>query len=144
TSFLYALLAQPALADNWPAWRGPHGTGASAERDLPLTWGKDKNIRWKVPLPEPGNSTPIVWGEHVFLTQSLDKGKRRALIAFHRADGRKLWQREVECAVAETSHPQNPPCAASPVTDGETVYAHFASAGVIAYDFAGNKRWHRD
>src|SRR5262245_21439142 len=131
-------------ADNWPAWRGAQGTGVSSERGLPLTWSKDHNVRWKVTLPEPGNSTPIIWGDHVFLTQSLDKGKRRAVLAFQRADGRLLWQRDVPCAVAETTHPQNPPCSGSPVTDGKAVYAHFAPAGVVAYDFAGNKLWHRD
>lgn len=141
----FSLAVVPAVrADNWPAWRGADGTGISRERGLPVTWSKTQNIRWKMPLPEPGNSTPIIWGDHVFLTQSLDKGKRRALLALHRADGRKLWQREVACPVEETTHKQNPPCSASPVTDGEAVYAHFASAGVVAYDFAGNRLWHRD
>jgi outer membrane protein assembly factor BamB len=138
------LAASVALGADWPAWRGPNADGVSAERGLPLTWGPKRNIRWKVALPEPGNSTPIVWGDRVFLTQSLDKGKRRALIAFQRSDGTKLWQRESPCTVAETSHPQNPPCSASPVTDGTAVYAHFASAGVAAFDLDGKKLWHRD
>ena len=133
-----------AWADNWPAWRGPHGTGTYTGPSLPLTWRTKQNVRWKVPLPGPGNSTPIVWAEHVFLTQALEGGKRRAVIAFRRSDGKKLWQREVPCAVAETTHPQNPPCSASPVTDGTAVYAAFASAGVVAYDFQGKRLWHRD
>lgn len=131
-------------ADNWPAWRGPQATGVSSERKLPLTWGPSKNILWKVALPEPGNSTPIIWGERVFLTQSLDGGRRRALLAFDRADGKKLWQQEVPCPIKETSHRQNPPCSASAVTDGQAVYAHFASAGVLACDLAGKKLWQRD
>lgn len=131
-------------ADNWPAWRGPHGAGISEERNLPTNWSADKNIRWKVDLPGPGNSTPIVWGDRIFLTQALDGGKRRALIAFHRADGKKLWQQEVPCDVKETTHPQNPPCSASPVTDGQAVYAHFASGGTLACDLDGKKLWHRD
>src|SRR6185436_16580117 len=121
--------------DNWPAWRGPHATGVAEERDLPLKWGPKENIRWKVALPEAGNSTPIIWGDRVFITQALDGGKRRALIAFDRADGKKLWQQEVACQTVETTHKQNPPCSASPVTDGKAVYAYFASAGVVAYDF---------
>src|SRR5438874_13110412 len=72
-------------AENWPHWRGPHQNGVSGERDLPVTWSATKNVRWKVPLPEAGNSTPVVWGDHVFLTQSLDKGKRRAVSCFARA-----------------------------------------------------------
>ncbi|MBM4069287.1 MAG: hypothetical protein FJ271_10125 [Planctomycetes bacterium] len=129
---------------NWTAWRGPDGRGIVAAGDIPLTWDAKKNVRWKVALPAPGNSTPIVWGDKVFLTQALDGGKRRALIAFDRKDGKKLWQREVPCTVVETSHKQNPPCSASPVTDGQAVYAHFFSAGVVAYDFEGKKLWHRD
>jgi outer membrane protein assembly factor BamB len=134
----------PAQAGDWPAWRGPRADGTSAESALPLVWGTDKNIRWKVALPEPGNSTPIIWGSRVFITQSLDKGQRRAILAFDRATGNKVWQRELACPIRETSHPQNPPCSASPVADGNAVYAHFASAGVVAYDFAGKKLWHRD
>ncbi|MCI0684221.1 MAG: PQQ-binding-like beta-propeller repeat protein [Gemmataceae bacterium] len=130
-------------AENWPSWRGPGNNGITTD-SAPLTWSRTDNIRWKVALPEPGNSTPIIWGDRVFLTQALDGGKRRALMAFRRADGRKLWQRELPCPVAETTHKQNPPCSASPVTDGQAVYAHFASAGVLACDFQGNELWRRD
>lgn len=141
---IIALSSDCARADNWPAWRGPRGDGVSTERNLPLTWSATENVRWKVALPEAGNSTPIVWGDKVFLTQALDGGKRRALMAFDRADGKKLWQGEVAYDAVETTHKQNPPCSASPVTDGEAVYAHFASAGVVAYDLAGKKLWQRD
>lgn len=139
----FSVMVSFVNAQNWPAWRGPLNNGIATE-SAPLTWSRKDNIRWKVALPEPGNSTPIIWGDHVFLTQALDGGKRRALIAFHRADGRKLWQRELPCSVVETTHKQNPPCSASPVTDGETVYAHFASAGVVACDFQGKELWRRD
>lgn len=138
------LMTSTTHADNWPAWRGPKGDGVCVERNLPLTWSATQNVRWKVALPEAGNSTPIIWEERVFLTQSLDGGKRRAVIAFDRKDGKKLWQREVHCEFVETSHKQNPPCSASPVTDGHAVYAHFASAGVIAHDLDGKQLWHRD
>lgn len=138
------LMYSEAHADNWPAWRGVNGDGISAERNLPIKWSATDNVRWKVALPVPGNSTPIIWQDHVFLTQGLDGGKRRALIAFNRKDGSKRWQREVECTTAETSHKQNPPCSASPVTDGEAVYAWFASAGVVAHDFNGKELWKRD
>lgn len=145
TCFIVLFVVTSATwADNWPAWRGPGGLGITQEESVPLTWGPKKNIRWKVALPGPGNSTTIVWGDRVFLTQSLEGGKRRAMIAFDRRDGKKLWQQELPCAVEETTHPLNPPCSASPVTDGKTVFAHFFSAGVVAYDFAGKKLWHRD
>jgi hypothetical protein len=67
-------------------------------------WGATKNIRWKVPLAEPCNSTPIVWGNQVFMTQGSDGGKRRALMALNRLTGEVLWQQEVQCSVEETTH----------------------------------------
>src|ERR1700730_10906545 len=96
--FVFAVGTSPALGDDWPAWGGSRADGTSNERGLPLVWGPGKNIRWKVTLPEPGNSTPIIWRERVFITQSLDKGRRRALMAFDRATGKELWQREVACS----------------------------------------------
>ena len=137
-------MAFPAMAGNWPAWRGVDATGISDEKGLPVHWSNTENIRWKVPLAEPCNSTPIVWDDHIFLTQGLDKGKRRALIALDRKTGKTLWQQEVTCDVEETSHGQNPPCSASPVTDGKTVFANFASGGVVACRLDGQRLWHRD
>jgi hypothetical protein len=64
--------AATVAQENWPAWRGPTGQGHSSETDLPLTWSASENVRWKVELPAPGNSTPIVWGDHVFITQPND------------------------------------------------------------------------
>ncbi|MGZ0163942.1 MAG: outer membrane protein assembly factor BamB family protein, partial [Planctomycetales bacterium] len=131
-------------AGNWPAWRGPDATGISSETELPTHWSGSENVEWKVPLPEPGNSTPIIWNDRLFLTQSIDGGKRRALIAFNRNTGVVEWQQEVPCSVEETTHRQNPPCSASAVTDGETVYANFASGGILACSVDGKKLWHRD
>ena len=77
---LIVLLSPRAWAENWPAWRGPHATGVCDERNLPITWGPKQNVRWKVPLPDAGNSTPIVWRDRVFLTQATERGTRRALL----------------------------------------------------------------
>jgi outer membrane protein assembly factor BamB len=142
---LVLLASATAWPQDWPAWRGAGANGVSAERGLPVEWAPDKNVRWKAELPGPGNSTPVVWGGRVFLTQALDAGKRRAIFAFDRGTGKKLWQEEVPCATEETTHPKdNPPCSSSPVTDGRAVFAHFASAGVLACDLEGKKLWHRD
>ena len=144
TVLILATLGAQASAENWPAWRGADGTGISSETGLPVRWSSSQNIRWKIPLVEPCNATPIVWGDQVFLTQGLDGGKRRALIALNRTTGKKLWQEEVDCEVKETTHGQNPPCSASPVTDGKVVYANFASAGILACRLDGKRLWHRD
>ena len=66
------------------------------------------------------------------------------MIALDRASGEKLWQQELSCEVEETTHPQNPPCSSSPITDGKAVYAQLGSAGVVAYDLDGRQLWHRD
>jgi outer membrane protein assembly factor BamB len=131
-------------AANWPAWRGPAGTGVASENDLPETWGTNQNVRWRVALPGPGNSSPIAWGKQVFITQAIKAEKRRAVIGFARADGRQLWQAGVLYAEKEPSEENHPYCSATPVTDGQRVVASFGSAGLYCYDLAGKESWHRD
>jgi outer membrane protein assembly factor BamB len=131
-----------AWADNWPAWRGPEGTGVAPEKNLPLHWSTNENIRWKTPLPERGNSTPIVWKDRVFITQSVES--RRTLMCFDRADGKLLWQEGPTHPGKEMSHETNPQSSSSPVTDSERVIAWFGSAGLYCYDFQGKEIWHRD
>ena len=131
-----------ALAANWPGWRGPEGTGVTSETALPLTWSATENVRWKIALPEPGNSTPIVWGGRLFLTQNA--GNQRTLMCVDRKDGKMLWQAGPGWTAAEKTHKANPFCAASPATDGERVVAWFGSAGLYAWDFAGKELWHVD
>src|SRR5262245_42208750 len=92
------LLSSTAAADNWPAWRGPTGQGHSAETNLPIKWSATENVKWKVRLPDEGNSTPAVWGDKVFLTQATETGKKRSLWCLSRKDGAKLWEKTVEYA----------------------------------------------
>src|SRR5207244_5161731 len=97
-------------------------------------------------LPGPGMSSPIVWGDRLFLTQALDKeGHQRALLCFDRKDGKELWRRVTEYAEKESTYPGEPHyCSASPVTDGERVVASFGSAGLVCCDTAGKLLWRRD
>ncbi|HSU68919.1 MAG TPA: PQQ-binding-like beta-propeller repeat protein [Tepidisphaeraceae bacterium] len=131
-------------AENWPAWRGPTGVGISAETQVPLHWSDKENVRWRVALPDRGNSTPIVWDDRVFVTQAIEKEHRRTLMCFSHADGKLLWQSGVVYAQHEPTNAENPYCSGSPVTDGERVIAYFGSAGLHCYDFAGHELWHRD
>jgi len=131
-------------AESWPNWRGPDGTGVSHETDAPLHWGPDKNVRWKTKLPEPGNSTPIVWRDRIFLTQPVTAENRRQLWCLDRATGEVLWQAGPTYAAKEPTHATNPYCSASPVTDGTRVIAWFGSAGVFCYDLTGKQLWQRD
>ncbi len=138
--FLHGL----AAAGNWPAWRGPTGDGVTPETELPAAWSATENVAWKSPLPAGGNSTPVVWGDRIFLTQATDGGKKRSVICFDRSDGRELWRHTVVYEKEELTHETNPFCGGSPATDGERVVACFSSAGVICLDFAGKELWRRD
>lgn len=153
-----ALFSGAALAGNWPSWRGPDGQGHSPEQGLPVKWSATENVRWKVPLPDQGNSSPVVWGDRIFLTQATDKtdwpptpnaggpasAQKRLVLCFHRADGKLLWQRETIYKDKESTHPTNPFCSASPVTDGERVIVSHGSAGMVCYDFDGKELWRCD
>jgi outer membrane protein assembly factor BamB len=131
--------------ENCPSWRGPRGDGTSTEKDLPTTWSPKENVRWKLKLPGPGNSSPIIWGDRIFLTQSIDKqGTERGLMCIDRQSGKLIWQKTVPFKEKEPTHGTNPYCAATPVTDGERVIVSHGSAGVYCYDFDGKELWHRD
>jgi outer membrane protein assembly factor BamB len=136
--------ALSATAANWPAWRGPDGNGIAREQRLPLHWSTNQNLAWRVALPDPGNSTPIVWGDRVFVTQVVEKEQRRTVMCFDRDDGKLLWQAGTTWTEKDGGGSANPPCAASPVTDGKRVIVWFGSAGLYCYDLKGRELWRRD
>ncbi|MEY2408628.1 MAG: hypothetical protein QOF48_1298 [Verrucomicrobiota bacterium] len=131
-------------AANWPSWRGPDGQGISTEKDLPFRWSATENVRWKIALPDRGNSTPVVWGDKVLFTQAIDEKHERSLLCVARSDGRLLWQKSVIYTAKEGTHESNPFCSASPVTDGQRVIVCHGSAGVLCYDLDGKELWRRD
>lgn len=143
-ALLSLLFCATAAAGDWPAWRGPAGDGTTGERDLPTTWSATENIAWKTPLPGPGNSTPIVLGERIFMTGATDGGATRSVYCFDRQTGKELWRSDLSFTGEEPTHETNPYSSASPVTDGESVYAWQGSAGVVAYDLEGKQLWHKD
>jgi outer membrane protein assembly factor BamB len=132
-----------AVADDWPAWRGPTGQGYCSEKNLPMTWSDKENVKWKVPLDNPAYSTPIAWGDKIFLTMGTPDGNVRNLHCLSRADGKQLWTTAVKYGEEEQRWSNYPYCHASPVTDGERVVVSFGSAGMHCYDFAGKKIWSR-
>jgi outer membrane protein assembly factor BamB len=130
-------------AANWPAWRGPTGQGFCEEKNLPLKWSDKENVKWKVKLAHQGNSTPVVWGDRIFLTQANKGGGQRSLLCFARADGKLLWQKDVAYPEKERNWTPDWYANASPVTDGERVVVSFASAGMYCFDFDGKEIWKR-
>ncbi|MFH5806074.1 PQQ-binding-like beta-propeller repeat protein [Alienimonas sp. DA493] len=133
-----------AEGERWPQWRGPDGSGRTAATDVVSEWGPERNVNWRAELPEAGNSTPVVWGDRVFLTQPLSEKNQRALLCLDRATGAERWRRGVTYEQPESTHKTNPYASASPATDGERVVAWFGSAGLLCWDMEGNELWRRD
>src|SRR6266849_4258659 len=111
-STILVLLSSPFLAGagNWPEWRGPDGTGVSAEKNLPLKWTTNENVRWRFDLPGPGNSSPIVWGKRVFVAQAVEKENRRTLMCLDRSTGKLLWQSGITYTESDPTQESNPYC----------------------------------
>jgi len=140
TLILSAILPVLALGANWPNWRGPNGDGSSAETGLPLRWSTTENVTWKLAMPDVTGSTPVIWGDKIFLSTS-DQGKVW-LWAISRAKGEFKWKSELAAADAKVR--KGNMSSPSPVTDGKTVWAMSGNGHVRAFDFAGKELWHRD
>jgi outer membrane protein assembly factor BamB len=119
------LVVAPGRAEEWPAWRGPRGDGTSAETGIPLHWGPAANVAWKTPIPGIGHSSPIVWGDRIFLTTCLEKQLQRVLLCLDRKSGKLLWQRVVLTSPLEPKHPLNSYASSTPATDGRFVWTSF-------------------
>ena len=145
SSFLLFVFCCSAIsrADEWPAWRGPSGQGYSIEKNIPATWSETENVKWKVTLENQGNSTPVIWGDKIFLTQANKGGTQRSLLCLARSDGKLLWQQNIEYTEKERNWNESWYCNASPVLDGERAVVSFGSAGMYCYDFSGKELWKR-
>ncbi len=149
---------------SWPTWRGPAQIGTSARANPPTEWSETKNIRWKVEIPGRGSSSPVIWGDRLFVLTAVPAGVEVAashtprgsiqpraphkfmVLAIDRRTGKTIWERTANEAVPhESSHPDNGTWAsASALTDGEHVIASFDSFGYYAYDMNGTLVWQKD
>ena len=160
-----------AAGENWPQWRGPGRQGVSKETTLPVEWSPDKNIAWKTELPGTGMSSPIVWGDRVYLTSAVEgeavPGHRAVkhrqgreedwihpdsvaadekhtvkVVALDAHSGKILWERTAyEGPVYDARHRRSSFAGPTPVTDGAMIYAYFGPEGLYAYDAKGNLAW---
>ena len=128
----------------WSRWRGPSGQGLVEGTGYPDTWSATTNVLWKTAVPGSGSSSPIVWGDRIFLTTSRSGGQRVSILSFRRSNGELLWETDAPEGQAEYVHSKNSPASATVTTDGERVYASFGSRGMLAVDFDGRIVWHRD
>ncbi len=136
------------IATNWPRFRGPNGLGIAPAADLPTTWNAEsgEGILWKTPVPVPGNSSPVVWDQKLFLTGADEK--QRVVMGFDTAKGNLLWQTEIPGAPESTAKPPEVAddtgfAAPTAACDGRRVYAMFANGDIGAVDFDGKVVWSR-
>jgi len=144
---------------HWPAWRGPDRDGVARSPRGPLRWSEEANIRWKVAVPGLGSSTPILWGDTLYVTTAIEterevkgaepkrpsKVHEFAVIALDRADGSVRWRTNVaETVPHESIHNTNTQASASPVTDGQHILAFFGSRGLHCLDMQGKLLWSKD
>src|SRR5262245_11908021 len=127
----------------WPRWRGPSGQGLVAAGAYTNWWSPTAKIKWRTQVPGAGNSSPIVWGDRLYLTTAQNNGAKLSLLAFNRADGKRLWEAVVPQQGVEYVHPKNGYASATPVTDGRLIYASFGRHGLVAVDLNGQIVWHR-
>ncbi len=128
-------------ADNWPQFRGPGLQGHSAETAVPLKWSATENVAWKTAIPGESWSSPIIWGDVVFLTTTTESGKSCRVIALDRKSGSILWNKEVFTQVPRKKEGRNSYATPTPVTDGERVYASFGDGSFVALNFQGDILW---
>lgn len=142
-AFVIAVLLIAATAragDNWPQWRGPSLNGASDERNLPARWSTEENITWKLALPAWSGSTPIIWGEHIFL--NVAEGDDLFLWCVDRRRGAVSWKKPL--GGGNTKMRKQNMSSPSPVTDGRSVFVMTGTGILKGFDFGGRELWARD
>ena len=169
-----ALIANSAASEDqsWPQWRGPTANGVAPNGDPPTEWSETKNVRWKLPLPGAGSSTPILWQDRLYLTTAVATGDERAtaaapeprrhggwrppvttakrdhrflVLAVDRETGNVIWETAVRTELPhEGAHEFGNFASASAMTDGEHVWAFFGSRGLYCLDMDGRVLWEKD
>ena len=161
---------EAAKYGNWHQWRGPDANGVAANANPPTIWSEDENLQWKVDVDGLGNSTPIVWGDKLFLLTAVDTNRKDPKLTppdeqprrpfgikypntFHqyvvlcldRNSGAEVWRHvAAEAVPREGHHGDNSFATASPTTDGKRLYVWFGMAGLYCFDLAGKPLWNRD
>jgi outer membrane protein assembly factor BamB len=129
-------------AKYWSRWRGPSGQGLVESGQYVDQWSDKENVLWKTKTPGAGNSSPITWGDRLFLTTAYEKGAKRSILCFDRRTGVQLWESFAPAGPAERVYGKNGWATCTVTTDGERVYAYFGSLGILCVDLDGKQVWH--
>ncbi len=163
TLVLAVMAMAPAMAaDNWPQWRGPSLDGTTDSKNLPLSWSESENVKWKVAMPSWSGSTPVIWGDRIFITTPSEakkgeetapvirrmagdrhpEGRSLLLACYSKTDGSLLWRKTLTDGNFQIGK-QNM-ASPSPITDGEHVWALTGTGMLAAFDVEGKEAWHVD
>ena len=140
------LCAATAHAEDWPSWRGPRLDGTSTEKNLPLRWSDKDNVAWKTEIPGIGHSSPIIFGDRVFVTSCIENEQKRMLYCLDRTSGKILWERNVVTSKLEHKHGLNSFASSTPTTDGKYLWVSFLEYPkmvVVCYDYEGKEVWRK-
>lgn len=144
------VLMTPVVAQaqsDWPQFRGPGGQGISKDKGVPLTWGPNQNIAWKIDLPGPGASSPIIFGQRVYLTCYVGKPNSfdLRLLAFNRDNGTLVWSKAVTPTLPDrpSMRENHGYASATPAADASGIYCFFGKSGVVAFDHDGKQLWRK-
>lgn len=143
---LSATLLTSSLAalrgENWGNWRGPNYNGSTDEHNLPASFSRSEGVLWSAPLPGPSGASPVVWGDHVFVSSTDDIAKTCVAIAFDRRTGKELWR--VKVADGAGKDRMSTYSNSSPVTDGKHVWFFYGNGELVCFDMAGQEIWRRN
>lgn len=143
TTILWLLGPAILLAeDNWAQFRGPTGRGHSMAENVPMKWNAN-SVVWKKMLKGQGQSSPVNWGDRLFLTSASEDGKERYVFCLDRDDGKILWEKTIACNAPEHPHKMNSYATPTCATNGKWVVAFFGPAGIHCFDLEGKKKWSR-
>jgi outer membrane protein assembly factor BamB len=151
------MVAGKARASDWPRFRGPDGLGISNETGLPSQWSETQNLKWKVNLPGPGSSSPIVFGNKLFVTcysgygatdQSNANNLKRHLLCLDPESGQTIWSKEIPATNAEDGWRgwirEHGYASHTPVCDGEQIFVFCGKSGIVAFDMDGQETWRKN
>jgi len=143
-TFAILTFASGVRAEDWPQWRGPRFDGTSAETGIPTKWSPNENVAWKTPIPGKGHSSPIIWGDRVFVTSALKEEGKQFLLALDRKTGKVLWTQEQPFKAQKLIHSENSHASSTPATDGKHLWIAFHDEPgffCCCYDLDGKLIW---
>ncbi|MEO1991162.1 MAG: PQQ-binding-like beta-propeller repeat protein [Pirellulales bacterium] len=143
--YMLASTVASASENDWPAFRGPHGTGITQPGNFPTSWSPTDNIRWSVALPQPGNGSAVVVGDRVFVTSAEDsEGHIRTLFCHDVVSGKERWRQSVTVNQTMPTHKTNPYAGTTPACHGDHVVVWHSTGGLHAYSLRGESLWSHD